>query len=337
MTGCPVRTQSMQGPSSDWICISSVQSDSSLEEATTRSRPCGSTSMIPAASAASSVHAVPDEPVQHVDDVVVGDQGIGQPDERIGEQSLAVVLSAAHDRPSPETVMTGCPRGHRRTPGRGDSRGGQFVALNGRGAGPPSRPPSEACRRRIAEQGGALGQRQAAPHAVRLPDGKGVTTAVVEHRTAPADLLGALSRSAFAGPRSPSGWKNSALSRSRQAARSCHSQVSVTGTGSLRTSAICPTPRLSRISPRRGRRGPERHEHVFTSVDYAREPMSKGCSADMEWSRGCGAPPGTRTAPTVDRIGRRPDPRAGFTRGSTRRGHRRTARSSTRLSLKDYL
>jgi hypothetical protein len=46
-------------------------------------------------------HAVPDEPVQHVDDVVVGDQGVGQPDERIGKQSLAVVLGAAHDRPSP--------------------------------------------------------------------------------------------------------------------------------------------------------------------------------------------------------------------------------------------
>ena len=49
----------MQGPSSAWICMSSVQSDSSLEDATTRSRPRESTSMIPAASAASSVTLYP--------------------------------------------------------------------------------------------------------------------------------------------------------------------------------------------------------------------------------------------------------------------------------------
>ena len=55
VTGCPVRTQSTQGPSSVCTWSSSVQSDSLLEEATTRSRPWESASMIPAASAASRV------------------------------------------------------------------------------------------------------------------------------------------------------------------------------------------------------------------------------------------------------------------------------------------
>ncbi|GLY65970.1 hypothetical protein Atai01_25890 [Amycolatopsis taiwanensis] len=45
-------------------------------------------------------------------------------------------------------------------------------------------------------------------------------------------------RSARANPLSPSGWKNTELSRLRQFPRRCHSQVSATGVGSRDVSAM---------------------------------------------------------------------------------------------------
>ena len=91
----------MQGPSSAWICMSSVQSDSSLEDATTRSRSARVDEHDPCRVGGQQRHAVPDEPVQHVDDVVVVDQGVGQADERLGEQLLAVISGPAHVKSFP--------------------------------------------------------------------------------------------------------------------------------------------------------------------------------------------------------------------------------------------
>src|SRR3954462_9300442 len=52
--------------------------------------------------------------------------------------------------------------------------------------------------------------------------------------------LAAACRRARAGPRSPSGWKNSEVFSPRQAPWSCQSQTSATGVGSLRMSAMSP-------------------------------------------------------------------------------------------------
>jgi hypothetical protein len=52
--------------------------------------------MIPCRVRGQQRDAVPDEPVQHVDDVVVVNKGVGQADERVGEQLLAVTSSPTH-------------------------------------------------------------------------------------------------------------------------------------------------------------------------------------------------------------------------------------------------
>src|SRR6185503_16640540 len=76
------------------------------------------------------------------------------------------------------------------------------------------------------------------PH---TPYGSCTARACARHRSKtrqpPQICLARASRSARAGPRSFSGWKNSALSIPRHAPRICQSQTSVTATGSLRVSA----------------------------------------------------------------------------------------------------
>jgi len=76
------------------------------------------------------------------------------------------------------------------------------------------------------------------PH---TPYGSCTARACARHRSRtrqpPQICLARASRSARAGPRSFSGWKNNALSIPRHAPRICQSQTSVTATGSLRVSA----------------------------------------------------------------------------------------------------
>ena len=99
-----------------------------------------------------------------------------------------------------------------------------------------------------AEQGAALGHRHATPHPVRLAHGEGVTTALLEHRTALADLLGSrlpqmyqmqdvVAAEIEGYAKNPPRQKPASINLDAVMA-----QVSTTGTGSLRTSAICPHP-----------------------------------------------------------------------------------------------
>ena len=201
--------------------------------------------------------------------------------------------------------------------------------------GPPSRPPSEAFVGRTAEQGAALGQRQAAPHPVRLPDGEGVTAAVLEHGQRPQICLARVSRSARAGPRSPSGWKNSALSRSRQAARSCTPRFRQPVPEAFVRPPYVPPRACIGFRPKRDRRGPERREHVFTSGTM-RETDVQGLLSGR-WSGAVGA---VRLASAHrthgESIGARPRSAGLAHQGSTRRGHGRRARSSTKTESSSF-
>jgi hypothetical protein len=59
-------------------------------------------------------HAVADQPVEHVDHVVVVHQGVGQPDERRRHPLLPVILGLAHVESFPEWVVMRCPARDRR-------------------------------------------------------------------------------------------------------------------------------------------------------------------------------------------------------------------------------
>ena len=73
--------------------------------------------------------------------------------------------------------------------------------------------------------------------------GERVRTALLEQTGQLRQIcLAWASRPARAGPRSFSGWKNTALSIPRHAPRICQSQTSVTGAGSLRVSAMLVIP-----------------------------------------------------------------------------------------------
>ena len=88
----------------------------------------------------------------------------------------------------------------------------------------------------------ALGLRQPAPHAVGLVGGQRVPAALLDHRAAAGRPLWPGPRGwPGPGPRSPSGWKKKPLSIPRHAPRICQSQISVTGAGSLRVSAMLTT------------------------------------------------------------------------------------------------